>query len=88
MFYLPVFILILPACKFTQLTQFVGWLIYMSVVGILGIVRMLVCAGACVCVCECVRACVRACVRVYVLRIVSRDKILRFKILYLLVFCF
>ena len=63
MFYLPVFILILPACKFTQLTQFVGWLIYMSVVGILGIVRMLVCAGACVCV----------------LRIVSMDKTLPFK---------
>ena len=45
----------------------------------------------CVCVCVCVRACVRACVcvcvcvcvsaraRVYALRIVSRDKILRFK---------
>ena len=30
----------------------------------------------CVCVCVCVRACVR--VRVYVLRIVSMDKILRF----------
>ena len=36
---------------------------------LLCIVRMLVCAGACVCVCVCVCA----------LRIVSRDKILRFK---------
>ena len=33
----------------------------------------------CVCVCVCV--CVCACVRVYVLIIVSRDKILRFKII-------
>ena len=38
---------------------------------------MLVCAGASVCVC--VRACVGACVRVFALRIVSSDKILRFK---------
>ena len=34
---------------------------------------MFVCVGASVCVCVCV------CVRAYVLRIVSRDKILRFK---------
>ena len=52
---------------------------------LLCIVRMLVCAGAppslslslCMCVCVCVGACVRACVRA--LRIVSRDKIFRFK---------
>ena len=53
-----------------------------------GITLNLVCAGAsvCVCVCVCVRACVCVCVCVcmYALRIVSRDKILHFKNLVLL----
>ena len=40
-----------------------------------------VCVGGClfVCVRACVRACVCVCVCVFALRIVSRDKILRFK---------
>ena len=48
---------------------------------------MLVCAGACVCVCVCVRACVRAYMRmcVYALRIVSRDNILRFKNIFIII---
>ena len=50
-FYLPVILLMLPACKFAQLNQFVGWLIYMSVFIILCMVRMLVCAVASECVC-------------------------------------
>ena len=45
-------------------------------------VRMRACACVCVCVRACMRACVRACVRthvcVYVLSIVSMDKILYF----------
>ena len=42
---------------------------------------MFVCAGAsvCVCVCVCVYVCVCVCVCVYVLRLVSRDKILCFE---------
>ena len=56
------------------------------------IVSMLVCTGAsvcvCVCVCACVRACVRACVCVCVcvcaFRIVSRDTILHFTNIFLL----
>ena len=40
---------------------------------------MLVCAGASVCVCVCVCLCVCARARVCALKIVSRDKILRFK---------
>ena len=42
---------------------------------------MLVCVGAsvCVCVCVCVSLSVCLCVCVYALRIVSWDKILRFK---------
>ena len=41
------------------------------------IVRMPMCAGACVCVCVCARVCVRAYV-VYALRMVSMNKILCF----------
>ena len=40
-----------------------------------------VCGCLCVCVCVCVHACVHACV----LRIVSRDKILRFKNTFIIV---
>ena len=54
---------------------------------LLCIVRMLVCAGVTVCVCVCV--CARA--RARALRIVSKDKILRFKttliIIYYYLFC-
>ena len=53
-------------------------------------VRILVCAGACVCVCVCVcaRACVRVCVCARVLRIVSRDQILRFKNTFIIIIYF
>ena len=50
------------------------------------IVGMLVCAGSCVslCVCVCVCVCAHACKCVYVLKMVSTDKILYLQILYLL----
>ena len=58
-----------------------------------------VCVCVCVCVCACVRACVRACARACVrvcvcvcvraraLRIVARDKILRFENTFIIISC-
>ena len=53
-----------------------GW--YHAKLGVCG------CLCVCVCVCVCVCACVCVCVCMYALRIVSRDKILHFKNLVLL----